>query len=368
MAHDPGSSFDVVIVGARVAGSITAAFLSDLGYRVLVVDSATFPSDTISTHFFRGGGLVGVLERLGLLERVLELGCPPLVREYQFGDDPTPTVVGPQDPGTVGHNLSCRRLPLDALLLERARASGAEVRQRTTAREIVVDGAGRVTGLVIDQDGRRETVRAELVVGADGRGSPLARWLEVPTDRREPATRAMYFRYLTGYQGPDGSWDGPEFSVVGDEMAYVFPCDDGVACLAISVTLEVFEAFRRGPEAAFDAGIAGHPGIAARYRSSTPVSRILASGPKDALIRRSTGPGWALVGDAAMHQDPWTGLGMDNAGVHAGFLAEAIHAWRSGTATEDVAMRTYGLRRDEHALPGFEFTADYGRDLSRLRA
>lgn len=363
--HEP--AFDVAIVGARVAGSITAALLGDLGYRVLLVDSAGFPSDTISTHFFRGGGLGGMLVRLGLLEQVLALGCPPLTREYEFSNDPTPTIVGPQDPGTIGHNLSCRRLPLDALLLERARASGAEIRDRTTAREILVDDSGRVTGLVIEHEGRRETVRADVIVGADGRGSPLARWLDVPTDRREAAARAMYFRYVTGYRGPDGSWDGPEFSVVGDEMVYVFPSDDGVACVAVSVTLEVFETFRRGPDVAFDERIAGHPGIAARYRSSTPVSRILASGPKDAVIRQASGPGWALVGDASMHQDPWTGLGMDNAGVHAGFLAAAIDDWRSGRTSEDDAFRMYRQRRDEHALAGFEFTAEYGRDLSRLR-
>lgn len=367
MGGGAGPRFDVAIVGARVAGSITAALLGDLGYRVLVVDSATFPSDTISTHFFRGGGLGGVLERLGVLERVLALGCPPLTREYQFGVDPTPTVVGPQEPGTLGHNLSCRRLPLDALLMERARASGADVRERTTAREVILD-AGRVVGIVVDHDGRRETVRADLVIGADGRGSPLARWLDVPTDRREPASRAMYFRYLSGFRGPDDSWDGPEFSVVGDEMVYVFPSDDGIACLAISVSLGVFETFRRGPEAAFDEAIARHPGIAARYRSSTPISRILASGPKDALIRRTSGPGWALVGDAAMHQDPWTGLGMDNAGVHAGFLAEAIDDWRSGRTSEDEAFMTYRMRRDEHALPGFDFTAEFGRDLARLHS
>jgi len=68
-----------------------------------------------------------------------------------------------------------------------------------------------------------------------------------------------------------------------------------------------------------------------------------------------------------MHQDPWTGLGMDNAGVHAGFLAAAIDDWRSGRTSEDDAFRMYRQRRDEHALAGFEFTAEYGRDLSRLR-
>jgi 2-polyprenyl-6-methoxyphenol hydroxylase-like FAD-dependent oxidoreductase len=94
---------DVAIVGARIAGSVTAALLGTAGYRVLVVDTATFPSDTISTHFFRGAGLGAVLARLGLLDDVLALGSSPLTREYDFrGDDPTPVIEGPQDPGDVG--------------------------------------------------------------------------------------------------------------------------------------------------------------------------------------------------------------------------------------------------------------------------
>ena len=100
---------DVAIVGARIAGSVTAALLGAAGYRVLVVDSATFPSDTISTHFFRGAGLGAVLARLELLDDVLALGSPPLTREYDFrGDDPAPVIEGPQDPGDVGFCLSIR--------------------------------------------------------------------------------------------------------------------------------------------------------------------------------------------------------------------------------------------------------------------
>lgn len=366
MPGSDGRHPDVVIIGARVAGSIAAALLGDAGYRVVVVDHASFPSDTLSTHFFRGDGLGSMLVRLGLLEAVLALGCPPLTREYLFsGADPTPALGEPQEPGELGYGLSVRRLPLDALLVDRARASDVEVRERTTARELVVDD-GRVRGVVVEHDGRRETLLAEIFVGADGRGSVVARQLDATVERREPASRALYFRYLTGFRGPGGSWDGPEFSVVGDEMVYVFPSDGEVACLAVSVNLDVFQAFRRDPAATFDARIARHPDIAARYQASTPISRVLGTGPKDAIIRQPSGPGWALVGDAAMHQDPWSGLGMDNAGRHAGFLAAAIDDWLTGRATEASAFDTYRQRRDEHALSGFDETARYGRDLSLL--
>jgi flavin-dependent dehydrogenase len=362
------ADYDVLIIGARTAGSVTASLLGEAGLRVLLVDAAAFPSDTISTHFFRGAGLVSVLERLDLLDRVLALGPPPLTRGYVFhGRDPAPSVEAPQDPGAVGYCLSVRRLPLDALLLERARGTkGVEVWEAAPAHALVHDHGGRVVGATVERNGETRTVSARIVVGADGRGSAVARWVGAPIVRREVASRAMYFRYLRGYRGPNGSWDGPEFSFLGDELAYAFPSDDDVTCLAISINLETFAAFRAAPAASFNRRILDHPGIGPRFEAATPDSRILASGPRDALIRMSSGPGWALVGDAAMSQDPWTGLGMDNASIHATFLADAIDAWLGGRANEGTAFADYASRRDEHALADFIATAEQGRDLSRL--
>jgi len=360
---------DVAIVGARIAGSVTAALLGAAGYRVLVVDSATFPSDTISTHFFRGAGLGTVLARLGLLDDVLALGSPPLTREYDFrGDDPTPVVEGPQDPGDVGFCLSVRRRPLDHLLVERARATpGVEVWEATSARSLLRDG-DCINGLIVHRGGITQEVRARLVVGADGRASAVARWLETPEERREPATRAMYYRYVRGFRGPDDSWDGPVFSFQGDELAYAFPSDDDVSCIALSINLDAFATFRGAPEGRFAERLAAHPGLAKQFGRSSPEGRMLGSGPKDAIVRTPAGPGWALVGDASLSQDPWTGLGMDNAGTHAVFLSEAVDAWLSGRSSETEALAEYHRRRDEHAMPGFIMTADEGRDLSVLAA
>jgi flavin-dependent dehydrogenase len=151
-------------------------------------------------------------------------------------------------------------------------------------------------------------------------------------------------------------------------MVYVFPSDGGVACVAVSINLATFARFRKGHDQAFEERMAAHPGIAPRYRASTARGRLLGTGPKDAVVRRAWGPGWALVGDAAMHQDPWSGLGMDNAGMHATFLAEAIDDWFTGRAAEADAMDVYRRRRDQHALPGFEETASLGRDLSVMLA
>jgi flavin-dependent dehydrogenase len=356
---------DVAIVGARVGGSITAALLGDAGYRVLLIDATTFPSDTISTHFFRGAGLGSMLVRLGVLDEVLALGSPPLTRQYDFaGADPQPTIGDPQDPGALGYCLSVRRRPLDHLLVERALAAGdVALWERTSARSLLTDGE-RVVGLVVERQAQRHEVRARLVVGADGRSSAVARWVDAPIQRRETATRAMYYRYVHGFRGPNGALDGPEFSLQGDELVYAFPSDGDVTCVAISINLDAFGLFRHDLETSFGARLAAHPGLAARFAGATPDGRILGSGPKDALVRQPYGPGWALIGDASLQQDPWTGLGMDNAGIHAGFLAHSIDDWLTGRTSEEEAFAHYTARRDEHALPGFELTAELGRDLS----
>jgi len=367
MPLDTNDAVDVAIVGARVAGSVLGTLLGEAGYRVVIVDSTTFPSDTISTHFFRGAGLGSVLVRLGLLEHVLALGSPPLTHQLDFaGQDIEPAVSEAQDPGDLGFGLSVRRVVLDQLLVDRARAvPGVEVLEGAQARALVWDG-DRVAGLVVEHAGSTREIRARLVVGADGRRSAVGRWVDAPIERREQATRALYYRYVEGFDRLRPPIDAVEFSLAGDELAYIFPSDSGLACVAVSINLVTFAGFRGAADERFDDRIASHPGIGGRYAASTKEGRLLGSGPVDALIRTPSGSGWALVGDAAMNQDPWTGLGMDNAGVHATFLADAIIDWLSGRSDEAAAFAAYRERRDEHALAGFDFTADLGRDLSAL--
>lgn len=346
---------------------MTASLLGDAGLRVLLVDAATFPSDTISTHFFRGAGLVGALEQIGVLDQVLAHGAPPLTREYNYADGSATFEIGPpQDPGAIGFALSVRRITLDRILLDRARRTpGVDVREGTPVRALARDATGRVTGLVLQAEGQLRTVDARVVIGADGRGSFVARSVQAVVERVEPATRAMYFRYLRDFAAPPGMVaDGPEFSLAGDELAYAFPSDEGVTCLAISINLAEFERFRAAPEAMYAERVLAHPGLAARFAAARPDGRILGSGPKDAVIRTPAGPGWALVGDACLHQDPWTGLGMDNAATEARLLAESVIDWLLHDRDEHEALETYRRGRDEAIVPGFDFTASAGRDLA----
>jgi 2-polyprenyl-6-methoxyphenol hydroxylase-like FAD-dependent oxidoreductase len=358
---------DVLIVGARVAGSVLAALLGQDGRQVLVIDRATFPSGTLSTHFFRGEGCVGVLRRLGVLEEVLALGCPPLIREYNADAiDGSYTVDPPQTPGEVGFNLSVRREPLDGILVERARREPTvDVREATMLRAIERDRDRVIGGVIADGFGTR-LIRARLVIGADGYASRVAKLVNAPLQDEIPPSRAMYYRYIQGLEGPDGGPDGPEFSLGDDELVYVFPSDGGLACVALSLNLDDYRAVRTDSDRAFQDRVAGHPFVAGRVEKAAWSGRLWACGPRPSMVKFPTGPGWALVGDASMYQDPWTGLGMDNAAVHATFLAEAVGEILSGT-DESVAWADFHRRRDEHAISGFLETADLARDLNALR-
>ncbi len=136
--------YDVIIVGARVAGSSTAMLLAGKGLRVLLVDRAAFPSDTLSTHQVQlpGGAR---LRRWGLLDQVVASGAPP-AREVRF--DAGSVVLQGRYPAFEGVDAvySPRRTVLDALLLEAARAAGAEVREQFIVEELTVED-GRVTGI-----------------------------------------------------------------------------------------------------------------------------------------------------------------------------------------------------------------------------
>jgi flavin-dependent dehydrogenase len=125
---------------------------------------------------------------------------------------------------------------------------------------------------------------------------------------------------------------------------------------------------RTKPEERFQERLAQHRGIADRFLASQPVGPFLGCGPEANYVRVPAGPGWALVGDAGLHQDPWSGLGMDMAGTHASFLAEALCEWFDGRLSQSEALASYHQRRNEHALKGYQRTVYVAHDLRKNKA
>ena len=170
--------YDAIVVGARCAGSPTAMLLARAGYRVLLVDRAGFPSDTLSTHYIHQPG-VARLRRWGLLDRVVATGCPP-ARRMTFDVGPFALSGAPTPADGADAAYAPRRYLLDQILLEAASAAGAEVRERFSVGELLIED-GRVTGIRGRQaGGATVTERAAIVIGADGMRSRVARAVGAP--------------------------------------------------------------------------------------------------------------------------------------------------------------------------------------------
>jgi flavin-dependent dehydrogenase len=345
---------DVVVVGGRIAGSLTALRLAERGVRVRVLESRHFPSDTLSTHFFRGDGLVRSLADFDVLDEVLSAGAPPLRCEYFAVDDGVAEQGPPQDPGDAGFCLSVRRITLDAVLSRRSGRAGVDVRTGVRVMDLAWDGV-RVVG-VVDDTG--DVHRASAVVGADGRRSKVASLVRAGDDERHPAVRAMYFRYASGWRSPEEV--GPEFSLVDDEFAYVFPSDAALACLALSITRADYESSKDAPGAHLDERLRCHASLAERAADVAWVGGTFTGRPADSVLRQAAGAGWALVGDAGTGQDPWAGMGMDTAARQAEAFAAAFvdhgDAWESA----------YIALRRERTLAGYELATRFAPDIRAM--
>src|SRR5215213_1178579 len=172
--------YDAVIVGARCAGAATAMLLAQAGLRVLAVDRQSYGSDTLSTHALMRPAVMQ-LSRWGLLQPLIRSGAPVIASTtFHYGDQEVTVPIRPEPdiPGLIAP----RRTVLDRMLVDAARAAGATVLHDTPVHDLVFDPHGRVRGVLLrDAAGQTCTVSADLVIGADGLGSFVARKVEART-------------------------------------------------------------------------------------------------------------------------------------------------------------------------------------------
>jgi 2-polyprenyl-6-methoxyphenol hydroxylase-like FAD-dependent oxidoreductase len=344
--NEPG--YDVIVVGARCAGSPLAMLLARKGHRVLVVDRATFPSDTISTHIVHPQG-VAALARWGLLDRVTATGCPP-IDTYSFDFGPF-AIEG--HPGTAESPVSyCpRRTVLDKVLVDAAADAGAEVREGFGVDEILLDD-GRVTGIRgRAKSGSVVSERARVVVGADGLHSFVARAVAAAHYNERPRQLCGYYSYWS-----DLPVTGRFETYIRDRRGFAAaPTNDGLTLVVGGWPYAEFEANKRDIEGNYLAMLSLVPGFAERVRGARRESRVVGTAVPN-FFRAPFGPGWALVGDAGYNKDFITAQGISDAFRDAELCAEALDAVLTGTRAFDDAMRDYQTARDEHVLPMYEFT------------
>ncbi len=342
--------YDAIVVGARCAGAPTAMLLARRGYRVLLVDRATFPSDIMSTHFIHLYGMAR-LERWGLLEKLAATSCPPITRvRFDVGPFALSGMAPPVD--GAGEAYCPRRTVLDQILVEAAVAAGAELREGFSVRELSWDGE-RVSGIRgSEQGGPAVAEEARIVVGADGMRSIVARSVETPTYHDRPSLTCGYYSYWSSVP-----LEGAELYPREGWFAFAFPTNDGLACIAAQWPHGEFAAIRADVEGHFLRTLEQQaPRLAERVRAGRREERFVGTGDLPNFFRRPYGPGWALVGDAGYHKDPNTGLGISDAFRDAELLAEAIDEGLRGARPLDAALADYERRRNEAAMPLYAFT------------
>jgi 2-polyprenyl-6-methoxyphenol hydroxylase-like FAD-dependent oxidoreductase len=341
-------AYDAIIVGARCAGSPTAMLLARKGYRVLVVDRATFPSDTVSTHVVQPLG-VAALTRWGLIDRLTATECPP-IHTYTYDFGPV-TLSGA--PGTADAPVAyCpRRTFLDKLLVDAAAEAGAEIREGFTVEEIVMED-GRVAGIKgHSTGGGTVTERSTVVVGADGRYSLVAEAVRPEQYNEKPPLLAPYYTYWSGLP-MDGRFDTYIRPYRGFAVA---PTQDGLTLTVGGWPYEEFETNKKDVEGNFMKLFDLAPEFAERVRGAKREAPF-AGAPVSNFFRKPFGPGWALVGDAGYNKDPITAQGITDAFRDAELCAMALDQTFTGARSFEDAMGEYQRMRDEHVAPMYEFT------------
>jgi 2-polyprenyl-6-methoxyphenol hydroxylase-like FAD-dependent oxidoreductase len=352
--------YDVIIVGARVAGSTLAALLGQQGHRVLLLEKAHFPSDTLSTHFFRAPAL-RVFERLGVLDEV-KSAAPPLTVLWNYIDghvlrDP---IEAPED--HLRYFLCERRITLDWILFQRVkREPNVEVRVGAQVRELIKLN-GRVAGVRwTEADGMNEA-HARVVVGADGFYSTLAKSLEPAYETQFPVRRCMYYTYFRGIE-PLEAAAFAEHHFVGDTLTYVFPTDPNLTLVAVSMPISEFPSFRKEPLKNLHAHLDSLPLLAPRLHTAEIAADVKGAGNIPCYQRVPYGPGWVLVGDAQQVMDPWSGMGIDHATTHASLLAESLHGFLCDDATWEMSMSDYHTRARQWSEKTYRRTSTFAADL-----
>jgi flavin-dependent dehydrogenase len=337
--------YDVVIAGARCAGAATAMLLARQGARVLLLDRSGYGTDTLSTHALMRGAVLQ-LHRWGLLAGVAAAGTPA-VRSATFHLPDAVSTVEIKPKQGIGALYAPRRFVLDAILADAARNAGADVRFGTSVSGLRRDRTGRVTGVTGRAGPARLEVGADLVVGADGRRSTVARCAGARATHVAAASSAIIYRYVR-----DAAIAGYHWHYATGAAAGAIPTNDGLACVFAATSPQ---RLRRELEGGADAGFRrllarAAPDLADRLGHRTAAGRPRVFPGLTGYLRQAAGPGWALVGDAGYFKDPLTAHGITDALRDAQILARVV------TSAGPDAMCRYQAERDELSLRLFRVT------------
>jgi flavin-dependent dehydrogenase len=347
MHCDYDYDYDAIIVGARRAGASTALLLARKGYRVLLIDRARFPSEIPHGHFIHRHGPPR-LAKWGLLDSIVASGCPPVTTlASYFGD--FRLVARDLEVEGIAWGYGPRRAILDKILVDAAMAAGAELRDGVAVESLLTDGE-RVVGV---RTAGSAPITARLTIGADGKHSRVAEVVKAPAYESVPTLACWYFTYFRDV--PDGPF---EMHVLPQRRAiFAHRTNDDLLAVFVGWPIEEFPSVRADLDASFMAALNLAPDLGERLREGHRAERFYGTADLPNFLRQPFGPGWAFVGDAGCHKDPFLALGVCDALRDAELLADAAHDGLSGDEPMEMALADYERCRNEATL------ADYRENL-----
>lgn len=344
--------YDIIVVGGSVSGAPTATWLARKGYKVLIIERAKFPRDANSTHFIWPRGM-SYLNRLGVAEAVL--AQTPSFAHVDVniegirlrGRVPQEEIrdrfrrLHGNDDGVVGYGAGPRRYFLDSVLLDEARRSGVEVREQSTVKELISE-EGKVCGVqAVTADGTAFEARAKIVIGADGRMSQFADFVNArKTTVREKSTFA-YYGYFSGINQSELA-----IHKRGRLGTAIFPTMDDRHLVLVYGPTAWWGDFSANAEANFfKAYELVAPDIAAQVKRGRREEPFKGMGRMVAFHRENWGAGWAMVGDACSFKDQWTAMGITHSLRDAELISEYIDLVLTGRYDWGAAMAEYSAKR-----------------------
>jgi menaquinone-9 beta-reductase len=357
--------YDAVVVGGSIAGCTVATFLGRQGARVALLERS--PKEdaykVICTHAIQASG-TDTLRRLGLVDSIETAGGlrnhADLWTRRGWVRPRPPTGV---EELPYGYNI--RRERFDPMIRSLAvRTDGVDYLPGATVTELIRDHAGRPRGVRATVGGEDREVGAHVVIGADGRDSKVAELAGLPA-KVKPNARFIYFAHYKDLTVPTGKpvtiW------VLEPGGAAAFVNEDGITVMGCAPNNDQLPEFREDLEGAFVRYLADLPN-GPDLSSGQRVSKIMGRLDMSNIARRVSGPGVALVGDAAQATDPLWGVGCGWALQTGEWLANELAEALGSNRDIDRALTRY-RRQHRRALAAHHWLiCDYatGRPLNRL--
>ncbi|MFD7168245.1 NAD(P)/FAD-dependent oxidoreductase [Streptomyces violascens] len=358
----------MIVVGARAAGAPAAMLLARAGYRVLMLERARFPKDTLSTLYIHQPG-VAALDRWGVLPDVVKTGAPALDNvRYTIGDISLEGCSWPADGNAASY--APRRYLLDSILAQAAVAAGVEFRDNCSVNDLVWED-GRVVGVRIGsvRGGGGTVERARLVVGADGMRSTVAAKVEAPLVIEDPSLTCAYYSYWSGLPAQFRLFEAP------GRWVGTVPTNDGATLVAGYFPQSEFNNVRGDAlNALLECVARTAPEVREQMAGGSRLERVHGTGDQRNFFRQAAGPGWALIGDAGHHKDSITARGITDGFFQSQLLADCIGDSLQDPDRLTAALESFSVQRTEALMPYYRSTLKTGRlsapghQLDMLRA